>query len=346
MIRISCTNCREVLTIDDAFAGGVCRCQHCGTIQTVPATAAAGEMAVGGGNLGGARIAGPGASPYGSGTGLDDLAGAVASSGLSSRRLLGPDGTPARPSRARSPAAAQAPSRKNLVPLFVAAAVVIALLLGVIVYLATRQPALAANGQTTSPANLPNSHQAPDAPAAANFCGTPLSGDTVVYVLDRGSSTQEVFAALRDAALKSAGSLGSEHHFQIIFWPNAEDEQPTAFPQTGTAYATGASITTARHALEDVTAFGQTDAKPAVALAMKQNPDVVVIATAKGWELTDAWVHDILAARGSSSARFATFSLGNDNPTSDATPPLKTLADKTGGPYAVVSNDALRAASE
>ena len=24
------------LEIDDAFAGGVCRCQHCGTIQTVP----------------------------------------------------------------------------------------------------------------------------------------------------------------------------------------------------------------------------------------------------------------------------------------------------------------------
>src|SRR6201999_2189329 len=37
MIRISCTNCKTILSIDDAFAGGVCRCQHCGTIQTVPA---------------------------------------------------------------------------------------------------------------------------------------------------------------------------------------------------------------------------------------------------------------------------------------------------------------------
>src|SRR5215217_6168635 len=36
MISLTCTNCRTVLTIDDAFAGGVCRCQHCGTIQTVP----------------------------------------------------------------------------------------------------------------------------------------------------------------------------------------------------------------------------------------------------------------------------------------------------------------------
>jgi von Willebrand factor type A domain len=36
MIRLECSNCNKVLTIDDAFAGGVCRCQYCGTIQTVP----------------------------------------------------------------------------------------------------------------------------------------------------------------------------------------------------------------------------------------------------------------------------------------------------------------------
>ncbi len=38
MIRISCTSCKAVLSVDDAFAGGVCRCQHCGTIQVVPAS--------------------------------------------------------------------------------------------------------------------------------------------------------------------------------------------------------------------------------------------------------------------------------------------------------------------
>src|SRR5438477_631435 len=36
MISITCTNCKTLLTIDEAFAGGVCRCRHCGTIQTVP----------------------------------------------------------------------------------------------------------------------------------------------------------------------------------------------------------------------------------------------------------------------------------------------------------------------
>src|SRR5436309_15842859 len=36
MISLTCMSCKKVLEIDDAFAGGVCRCQHCGTIQTVP----------------------------------------------------------------------------------------------------------------------------------------------------------------------------------------------------------------------------------------------------------------------------------------------------------------------
>src|SRR5688572_5959054 len=37
VIALNCTSCKKSLDIDDAFAGGVCRCQYCGTIQTVPA---------------------------------------------------------------------------------------------------------------------------------------------------------------------------------------------------------------------------------------------------------------------------------------------------------------------
>jgi hypothetical protein len=36
MIELTCTKCQTVLTLDDAFAGGVCRCKQCGAIQTVP----------------------------------------------------------------------------------------------------------------------------------------------------------------------------------------------------------------------------------------------------------------------------------------------------------------------
>jgi hypothetical protein len=104
MLRITCTHCRRVLTIDDAFAGGVCRCQHCGTIQTVPN---AGDKPQG-------RQAAPAAktlyrsqirpigekssssSDTGSGSGLDQLAEIVSSSGLqrSAMRMSHPQPIP------------------------------------------------------------------------------------------------------------------------------------------------------------------------------------------------------------------------------------------------------------
>ena len=86
MIRISCTNCKTVLSIDDAFAGGVCRCQHCGTIQTVPISAKDPTAAsVAGQSMGGSRVLAP--KPSSPASGLEELAGIVVSSGLSSRRL-------------------------------------------------------------------------------------------------------------------------------------------------------------------------------------------------------------------------------------------------------------------
>src|SRR5205823_7139752 len=103
MIQINCTNCKALLQIDDAFAGGVCRCRHCGTIQTVPkhlknangdgggdgvpATAEAVGSGKAAKTLYQKKRAGGDPGGAGSGTGLDDLAGIVASSGLASMRL-------------------------------------------------------------------------------------------------------------------------------------------------------------------------------------------------------------------------------------------------------------------
>src|SRR5580692_8995613 len=89
MIQITCTSCKRALSIDDAFAGGVCRCQFCGTIQTVPARGAAQKSAASSTKTktlfeNKARSAGAG---VGSGSGLEDLADIVASSGLSNADL-------------------------------------------------------------------------------------------------------------------------------------------------------------------------------------------------------------------------------------------------------------------
>lgn len=98
MIRLTCTNCQTMLTIDEGFAGGVCRCLNCGTIQTVPSrlrdTGASSGMV--------ARAAARSKPLYqkkraegAPSSGLDELAQAtagsgLAGSGLSSRQLRKP----------------------------------------------------------------------------------------------------------------------------------------------------------------------------------------------------------------------------------------------------------------
>ena len=35
-MKIRCTDCSKKISIDDAFAGGVCRCPYCSTLVFVP----------------------------------------------------------------------------------------------------------------------------------------------------------------------------------------------------------------------------------------------------------------------------------------------------------------------
>src|SRR5687767_7309590 len=89
MISVICTQCRTQLDMDDAFAGGVCRCQYCGTIQTVPSLSKLKRQTAPTGAASPAAPAMTPASPQPHGgagpaasepTGLDALAEAVASS--------------------------------------------------------------------------------------------------------------------------------------------------------------------------------------------------------------------------------------------------------------------------
>src|SRR5436190_20687674 len=124
MIRITCTQCRNLLEIDDAFAGGVCRCQHCGTIQTVPASlkrasrSGAPQPAVSKA-LYQKKPRTPGEVGR-SGSGLEALADSVgASSGLTRSAL-----------KTRAAAPTHKPARKPIAPmLLVIAAAIIVLLL-------------------------------------------------------------------------------------------------------------------------------------------------------------------------------------------------------------------------
>src|SRR5436305_9522165 len=137
MIRITCTNCKAQLSIDEAFAGGVCRCQYCGTIQTVPKHMKQGVEAA---TPDASKKPGNGAPKtlyrdkirVGSdaGSGLDAIAEIVASSGLSGsglqssgnfKRKIPPSAS--EPKQAGPPTAPVPVPIKHLVPMLVGSAV-------------------------------------------------------------------------------------------------------------------------------------------------------------------------------------------------------------------------------
>jgi hypothetical protein len=340
MISLTCTKCRATLSIDDAFAGGVCRCQHCGTIQTVPARAkGTGQSS---GAIHQAATGGSSKSLYQTkksaaaqpGSGLEELGEIIASSGLGSSRLRKPmkaaqesgDGAAAGRGLPVSPAVAGS----------IAAGVVgLVLVLWLVVG--------SGNGETAAPpaqgTGSSGDGSSAVAPAAAgpNFAGIPLEGDKVVYVLDRGSSSAESLGEVKEATLRSIASLGTERRFRIVFW---ETDGVKSFPPLEPATATKDNTDAARKAMDDIFAFGASDAKAAIESAVRNNPEEIVLVTAKGWDLNEDFVKMVTTALGGSKATVHTLSIG------EPSGPLQAIAKATGGQSRALSISELRGAGK
>lgn len=360
MIQINCTNCKSLLQIDDAFAGGVCRCRHCGTIQTVPkrlktaSTVGVGETSANDP---------PGFTPankrglpepfgsVGSGTGLDDLAGIVASSGLSSSRLQ-KKAPPADPDKKPAPT-----WDRKIVAIVASAGAVIVLLLGVIIYLAVRQPAtegddnpvVTSSVNTTPPPNTggtnetPRTNAVPPTTKLANIFGEPLTETTITYVIDRGDSSGENdrLELTKAALLQSLKSLGPERRFQVVFW-TVEKGDVLAYPNSGTALATPENIAKLQALLgEEIYPHGATEPKAALTKALKSRPDVVVLIPIKGLpgDLS-SFAKDIFDLRRSlqKDVKIHCFSLAQPQ----WSPALDQIAPVTGGVYRDIPLNKLR----
>lgn len=311
MIKLTCTHCQSILELDDAFAGGVLRCRHCGTIQTVPRAGTTSKTLY-------KQKARP--ESLASSSGLDELATIISSgSGLE-------HGAPGekKPAKSRS---------SMTLWLSIAGTVIVILVVVVIVLLMQRSetPPIATN-LTSTPVEVPK----PD----PNFCGLPISQTTIVYLLDRGDSSRETFAALKNATYKSIESLGPTRRFQILFWHNGEE---AGFPLvSGPVLATPENLKAAKQSLDEIAAFGKTDIAPALKRAMAGNPSVVILATGKAWDLDDAFTTNVLELRGNSTTPIHTIALGDPG----SSTALKTLAEKTSGKHATLTPAALKAMAD
>lgn len=368
MIQINCTNCKALLQIDDAFAGGVCRCRHCGTIQTVPkhlknangngesVAAAAEAEAVG--SAKGAKtlyqkkkgVADPGGA--GSGTGLDDLAGIVASSGLASMRLQ-----EKKKEGITAPSSAGQQNNKTLL-IAVSAGGVIVLLLGIIIFMALREKPDAANGgdagggmgtqQTnntnggaggtnTSNTGNNNTNITPPTVIAApkkeppHFLGQPLNEQSVAFVLDRGaaSQTEGRLDLLKQALLHSLRTLGPDRKFAVLFW-YIDGTKPMQFPPSGLKAATPDNIAELQKFLDDVYGVGQTRMSNAMSIAFKTGAEAVVLVPVKTF-LDEKFHPQVMSLRtiAKSTAKVYCVTLGQP----DIAPQLKKIATDTQGAY-------------
>jgi len=360
MIHLTCTNCRATLEIDDAFAGGVCRCQHCGTIQTVPVqmkgnatSAAAAATAVSAPSqkeqkqksLYQHERRAQAQQQTGSGTGLDALSEAVASSGLARRGLR-------KPGEAEVMAAggleyATPPQQKKSTSLWIvlgAVATGMLLMVGLWGYAFIGRPVVVApppstpvmggsSGMTvTTPSGgtTGGTDEAVAVSPGAYFCGIDLSTATsIVYVLDRGSASAELLDALKAATYASLETLGPRRKFAIVFW-QAGSEPAVTFPQQGMIEASAGNIAEATKAVEDVVAQGRSDPATAIDNAAARSPSDVVFVTAKGDDLGEEVVAQIGKALG--GKRVHAVAIGEEVGTT-----LKTIAKQQNGSYQSLS---------
>jgi hypothetical protein len=326
MISITCTNCQSVLTIDDAFAGGVCRCQFCGTIQTVPSKSEAALQPVG-------SIAKtkslyqventPASRAEASGTGLDDLAGAVAGSGLA--------GSGSGLSRDRSDASgADGDEISSAIPVAIAihgtrfsvvaitAAVVVLTGIAVVILLSRVGDRGAGKPTGTSSVGL----------AGPVFCGITLNGNSVIFVLDRGNSINESFDSLKSVCYKSLKQMGPDRKFQVILWDN--DAGSSEFPAGAIRNATAGAIEDCQRNFQDVVAGGSSHLGGPLREALGRRPQYIVIATAKS-ELDEDDIEALKGAVGVGS-HICIVQLG-----STASPLFEDIAKNTAGQFKLIS---------
>jgi hypothetical protein len=361
MIRITCTNCKAELSIDDAFAGGVCRCQFCGTIQTVPkhlknGAAAAGVAVKTPAGSQGTKGKSSAKIDTGLSSGLDALAEVLASSTLTGSGLS--SSNPRRSQLTSSDREIVPPSARNnrTIPLLVGGGIVIILLLGVVIGLLMRggggdkpgdsPPHQEASSNNVTPAVTepprveqvtPPTITPPVAPPKVEgpaFFGVKISEPSVIFILDRGTSTRDSFEFMKTACLNSLDTLKPQQKYQIIFWKI--DKDLITIPKNLTSAADPLELRKSVVAMDDVNSYGVSDVRPALDKAFSEKPAAIVIATGKA--LDENFTKAVMDARKGANIKVHCISLVE--PQSNKA--MADVAHKTGGTFKFVSLAELR----
>jgi hypothetical protein len=206
-----------------------------------------------------------------SGTGMENLGGGNSGSGLADNATALTDQDPAASApvpRAPLIQPTSPPQGARLSVVLITAAVVVVTGIAVAILLSRMTD--------RGPAKQTN----PNAVALGpNFCGIPVTGSSVIYIIDRGNSINEFFDTVKAATYKSLKLLGPDRKFQVILWDN--DAGSTEFPSGAMRNATAGAVEDCQRTFQDVTAGGSSHLAGPLREALARRPQYIVIATAK-----------------------------------------------------------------
>ncbi|HOD81325.1 MAG: hypothetical protein BWX88_00017 [Planctomycetes bacterium ADurb.Bin126] len=274
-MKIRCTDCTKKISIDDAFAGGVCRCPYCSALVFVPDEDA---QAVSGGD----RPASPTARPQtpaemeavakARGQEHIPVASPVKIQGIITMVLIG-----------------------LLLVMFIAAAVL---------YMVYRGPGIRKAGPQDESTINPFIIKPETGPAIA---GNIRIEAPVVYVADAGGGMTEIYDYINFMFQKSIPTLGDGQAAVIL----AREKEPKILVELKPA--SSIDIITMDTAYSSTPAEGSSDVPLAFKAAVNLKPKTIVLVTHKALEAVDnliamarengITVHTILVAREEPSVR-------------------------------------------
>jgi hypothetical protein len=318
MITLVCTKCGNTLHVDDGFAGGVCRCSACGTIQTVPKR---GQQQANGQQAIFERATRTSKD-------LEALSDIVTSSGLVGSGVM---------RHARKSSAAQLQEieqRRKFTPIAIGlGALVAAVAVGLWVAFGMGGSAEKTDHTTNTATPTVIAPPTPSGPAPTVAIKGPAFGPialdaagTVIYLVDRGDATRAYTEPLQRAVAKSVSTLGASRKFQVRYW-TADGESP-AFPITP-GDATPAALTKLNAWMADVPGGRATDATASLDDALAAKPAEIVILTGKAWQLDESFANEAIVKLGTTKVRIHGVALGGAGG-SDA---LSRVSAKTGGRF-------------
>jgi DNA-directed RNA polymerase subunit RPC12/RpoP len=323
-IKIRCSECSKKISIDEAFAGGACRCPYCKAIVMVP-----------GESRGGAAPDRPSAP-------RPDAPGDVPAQAAAAAAVVPEDVPMADPVAIQSYAA-----------VVVIALLSVAMIVGVVVVV------MHLRGGEKKPVQTPEELLGVGAPVVnplkPTIEGPSVAGDVkilapVVYVIDCGDSMEQMIDFSAKIVSVSVDSLKTDEKFSVIMALSkgdaAHETAETVKLPSGTVMFQNAMVNGGEASekealkfmtgLEETRPTGKVDVTPAIKAALDLNPKTVVVFTNKTIEGADA----LTEAAHKAGIQLVMMAMQADDDVKDS---FKKLADSTEGQSRAYTMGALQA---